>query len=160
MSPEPDSMELAAKICREAGFALTLQRRAVLEALARRSDHPSADEVHRSLDPRFEAVSRATVYRTLENLAAHGVIRRVCHPGAAIRYEIRTGRHHHLVCDRCGRIEDFEHASLDGLTIPNLSRRGFRLRDFSVHLRGLCAACRQGEAPAARPRKPLPRSDP
>lgn len=120
---------------------LTIQRRAILEVLLTREDHPTADDIAADLATRVEGISRATVYRTLETLVAHGLLLRVCHHGAATRYDIRTDRHHHLVCDVCGEMTDFEEPTLDALSLPDFARAGFRVRDFSIHVRGLCKRC-------------------
>jgi Fe2+ or Zn2+ uptake regulation protein len=141
--------------CAALGIPLTLQRRAILEILISRDDHPTADEVFASLHRRTAGISKATVYRTLEVLVERGLVVRVCHPGTAVRYDVKTRRHHHLVCDACGRIKDFEAAALDRLVLPDLGGTGFRMRDFSVHVRGLCEACARG---TTTPRDPLSRS--
>jgi len=86
-------------------------------------------------------VSRATVYRTLETLAERGLVVRVSHPGAAVRYDIKVHRHHHLVCELCGSITDFDNETLDGVELPDLTRAGFQAHDFSVHVRGVCKDC-------------------
>jgi Fur family peroxide stress response transcriptional regulator len=127
--------------CRELGLSLTIQRRAIFEVLLARDDHPTADEVAADLALRIAGIAKATVYRTLETLVTHGLLIRVCHHGAVARYDIRTDRHHHLVCDRCGAITDFEEPELDALALPDFGRAGFRVRDFSVHVRGLCRKC-------------------
>jgi Fur family peroxide stress response transcriptional regulator len=127
--------------CQDLGLPVTIQRRAILEVLLSRDDHPTADEVAADLASRIEGISRATVYRTLETLVANGLLLRVCHHGASARYDIRTDRHHHLVCDVCGEITDFEESDFDELPLPNFARAGFRVRDYSVHVRGLCKKC-------------------
>jgi len=127
--------------CQELGLPLTVQRRAILDVLLSRDDHPTADQVAADLGSRIAGISKATVYRTLETLVASGLLLRVCHHGAAARYDIRTDRHHHLVCDVCGQMTDFEEEKLDELPLPSFARAGFRVRDYSVHVRGLCKKC-------------------
>jgi len=148
--PSPrDSLAQLIQRCQALGLPATVQRRAILEVLLARDDHPTADDVAAALDERL-GVSRATVYRTLETLVVHGLIERVGHPGAATRYDIRTDRHHHLVCDACGEITDFEEPGLDALSLPDFARSGFRVRDYSVQVRGLCRRC--SRAPTTKPR--------
>lgn len=141
MKRPSDPLGELARRCQERGLPVTPQRRAVLESLLARSGHPTADEVVLELARRIGGVSRATVYRTLETLVERGLLVRVCHPGAAVRYDLKTQRHHHLVCDRCGAIADLEAPALDALPLPPIAPTGFRMRDFSVHVRGLCPAC-------------------
>lgn len=133
---------------------MTIQRRAILETLLAHRDHPTADEVQSRLAGRVAGISRATVYRTLETLVSIGLLDRVCHPGAATRYDIRTERHHHLVCDGCSAIVDFDQPDLDALSLPDLAPRGFRVRDFSVHVRGLCRKCARRASGRPAPTKP------
>jgi Fe2+ or Zn2+ uptake regulation protein len=79
-----------------------------------------------------------------------GLVTRVSHPSSVARYDAKTSRHHHLVCDHCGAVADLESRVLDQLAMPDLSHRGFTMRDFSVHVRGLCERCR----PAAGTTRP------
>ena len=132
--------------CQERGLPVTIQRRAILEVLLSRNDHPTADDVAAALTERIEGISRATVYRTLETFVANGLLLRVCHHGSACRYDVRTDRHHHLVCDACGAMTDFEEPALNRLDLPNFADAGFRVRDFSIHVRGLCERCTQEQS--------------
>jgi len=132
------------------GFAklalpLTIQRRAVYEVLLERDDHPSADDVHAAVEERLPGVSKATVYRTLDTLVELGLAERVGHPGSSARYDALLERHHHLVCDACGKITDVHSPSLDQIRLPSVRASGFVVRDFSVHIRGLCEQCSLAE---------------
>lgn len=132
-----------AEILRSRGLALTLQRRAVLEAVIDRTDHPSADRLHADIKATHPDVSRATVFRTLETLVELGVLRRVCHPGAAVRYDPKIERHHHLVCLRCSKMTDFRDPRLDAIALPAAEAQGFHLSDYSIQFRGICDDCRK-----------------
>ena len=126
---------------RSTGAPLTLQRRAVIDALWKRHDHPTADDIFAELRERLPGISRPTVYRVLNSLVRMGIARKVCHPGAAARFETRVERHHHLVCVRCDKVVDFEPASRLRLPLPDATSLGFRLDDYSIHFRGVCAEC-------------------
>lgn len=146
------------RVCRAHGMPLTVQRRAVLEALLHRHDHPTADDVFAELQTRLPGISRPTVYRILDTLVKIRVARKVCHPGAATRFETKVERHHHLVCVQCDKVMDFEHPSLDGLALPPTDGHGFELDDYSIHFRGVCADCakagkRGGQRPPVKARK-------
>ncbi len=134
---------------------LTLQRRAVVDALWNRHDHPTADELFADLQVRLPGISRPTVYRVLNSLVRMGIARKVCHPGAAARFETRVSRHHHLVCVRCDKVVDFEPSSRLKVSLPDASRHGFRLDDYSIHFRGVCADCMklEGQHPRKRARR-------
>ena len=61
-------LESFERLCRERGLSLTVQRRAVLEAVLDRGDHPTADQVYDEVKERLPGLSRTTVYRVLETL--------------------------------------------------------------------------------------------
>jgi Fur family peroxide stress response transcriptional regulator len=140
MDQEQTKVKELELICREQGLSLTVQRRAVLEALAARMDHPSADQIFEDVCKKFSEISRTTVYRVLEKLVLLGVIRKVCHPGAAVRYDANTRRHPHLVCQKCEMIADLQDSSLNRLPIPEVDS-GFRIEDYSIEFSGLCSKC-------------------
>jgi Fur family peroxide stress response transcriptional regulator len=146
----PDQLLALERRCQDLGLPVTIQRRAILAVLVARRDHPTADRVAADLARRMPGISRATVYRTLETLVAHGLLLRASHPGAAARYDLNLDRHHHLVCDACGDITDFEEPALNNLPLPDFAVQGFRIRDFSIHVRGLCKRCAK---PKRAPRK-------
>ena len=128
--------------CRERGLPMTVQRRAVLEALAPRHDHPSADHLFEAVSRRLPGISRTTVYRVLETLVELGLASRISHPGGGARFELRRGRHHHLHCIRCGCVKDFTSPALETVELPRLATYGFQVEDWSMHVTGLCADCR------------------
>lgn len=132
-----------AVLLREAGLVFTLQRRAIWNAFADRTDHPTADEVFETLGAPNAGISRTTVYRTLEAFVGAGLAQRVGHLGTSVRYDPRTGRHHHLVCERCGAVRDVEDDVLQsrGLTLAADAIEGFEVRDLSLLVRGRCADC-------------------
>ena len=129
------------EICRERGVPFTEQRRAVLEELLGCSDHPTADQLFLLLREKSPRIGRRTVYRILETLIEWGLIRRVHHPGAAVRFDAKTFRHHHLVCTRCQKIVDLQSIDLDSIALPRKDLHGFSIEDFSVQLMGLCRGC-------------------
>jgi Fur family peroxide stress response transcriptional regulator len=130
--------------CRQRGLALTVQRRAILEAILDRTDHPTADQVYEDVKPQLPTVSRTTVYRVLETLVELGVITKASSPGAATRFDPMTQRHHHLVCLHCDRLIDLADPQLDQrVALPDVASHSFEIQDFSIHFHGICATCRR-----------------
>jgi len=125
----------------------TAQRRAVLQAVLERDDHPTADQILEVVKERVPGVSRTTVYRVLDFLVEGGLVRRLPHPGASARFDGKVRRHHHLICKKCNKVIDLESARLDRLSLSDVEREGFEIEDFSVQFTGICAACRQAKTP-------------
>jgi Fur family transcriptional regulator, peroxide stress response regulator len=138
-----DKMAELEAACRENGLPLTVQRRTILEVLAERTDHPTADHVWEAVRARMPGISRTTVYRVLDAFVRLGVAVKAPHTGQSVRFDPRTERHHHLVCVECDRVFDLESPVLDGIRLPDTKRLGFRADDFSIHVRGVCADCRR-----------------
>jgi Fur family peroxide stress response transcriptional regulator len=127
--------------CRKRGMAVTIQRRTVFEALSARRDHPTADQVYDAVRDRIPGLSRTTVYRVLEALVEAGFVRKVHHAGGVARFDPVTHRHHHLVCEACGRLVDLDDAAVPALRLPEARGSGFQIKDYSVSVLGLCGAC-------------------
>lgn len=127
--------------CRQRGLPVTLQRRVVLEEVIDRRDHPTADQLFEAISRRLGGVSRATVYRALDTLVELGIVRRMAHAGSVTRFDPVTDRHHHLVCDRCGRVADLPDETVGRFVAPK-SPPGFTIRDYTVNFTGICSICR------------------
>jgi len=130
--------------CRRRGLALTVQRRTVYQALSGRRDHPTADQVFDAVRERLPGLSRTTVYRVLDTLVEAGFARKVQHAGGVARFDPITERHHHLVCEACGRLVDVDDAAVPALRLPQARGSGFRITDYSVSFIGLCGDCARG----------------
>jgi Fur family peroxide stress response transcriptional regulator len=149
-SPSDAALRLAAR-CEESGFPLTVQRRAIYEALLARMDHPTADGVYEDVRRRMPEIGRTTVYRTLDRLVSLGLAARVHRLGLAARFDANVARHDHAVCVRCGAMEDLDRAteSPDPRTGP-LVDRGFEVLESSVQVHVVCPACRAESNPVPR----------
>jgi Fur family transcriptional regulator, peroxide stress response regulator len=141
-----DKMTKLESFCREQGLALTVQRRIILETLAARTDHPTADHIYDVVKGRIRGVSRTTVYRVLETFMRLGIVARVSNPQAKARFDADTARHHHLICTGCAAVVDCHDERLNGIEMPAEVQAGFEIKDFSLAITGLCDSCRRGKA--------------
>lgn len=128
--------------CREQGLALTVQRRAIYEALATRTDHPTADQVYESISEKLKGISRTTVYRVLETFVSIGIAKRISNPESKARFDADINRHHHLSCIECGCIIDMHDNQLNSLQVPEDLASEFEILDYSITFTGYCAVCR------------------
>ena len=135
--------------CRAAGLAVTPQRLAIFRHLAATESHPSAEELHASARRELPTLSLATVYKTLDTLAAVGAVRPVSRLGARGRWDANVTSHHHLVCTVCGRVTDVVEPRLDAASRPAAkvaARHGFSVAGHAIEIFGRCAACRGRQA--------------
>jgi Fur family ferric uptake transcriptional regulator len=116
------------------GYKATPQRLAVLQALAA-GQHQSMGELRR----RCPRVGMVTIYRTLDLLSELGIVRRM-DLGDGPRYELADNHHHHLICESCGTISEFEECPLDSERV-SLASSEFEVRSHSIEVYGRCAAC-------------------
>lgn len=148
-------------LCHEQGMPLTVQRRTILEALALRVDHPTADQVFEAVAGRLPGLSRTTVYRVLETLVQLGVIHKASHLGSAARYDPNTERHHHLTCLSCHKVMDVADEIIRRVELPSALSHGFQVMDYSVHFKGYCPDCAKGAGRSKPPKgavsKPFPK---
>ena len=136
--------------CHERGLAVTHQRLAIYGALASTDEHPTAETLYRTIHETYPTISLATIYKTLETLEREGLISKFTFFQEAARYDANQERHHHRVCVRCGRVEDFYDASLDRLPMSDHRRLGFKVLNHQVQVHGLCRRCRRPTTPARK----------
>jgi Fe2+ or Zn2+ uptake regulation protein len=116
------------------GIRPTAHRLAVARYVLHTTAHPSADQVWAAVRRHFPALSRATVYNTLELLVEKGLLRRqVLKPGTVV-FDPLLEPHHHFIDDKTGSIQDIPAASLRVNLTPGL--KNYIVRDVSVVLRG------------------------
>jgi Fur family ferric uptake transcriptional regulator len=148
--PPPDASEAISHGLRSSlhdrGQRLTPQRERMLGLFERLGEgrHLSAEEAHLKLRDRGEQVSLATVYRTLRLLSSMGLLKELELAEGGRRFELAGHDHrlhHHLVCVRCGRIEEFESAAVLAAADAAAKDHGFRLLEGVLNVRALCPAC-------------------
>jgi Fur family ferric uptake transcriptional regulator len=142
-----DWVSSAEQALADAGYRRGGARRVVLELLDEQSCALSALEIEDILRTGDRRVSRASIYRILEELERLGAVQRVEIGQGMVRYETvgdSKDHHHHLVCDRCGAIKPFSDPELER-TIKRLSQRvPLAVSDHEVVLHGACADCEPG----------------
>src|SRR6266540_3191901 len=119
-------------ICRVQGIPLTMQRQIILETLAARTDHPTADQIYDAVKGLIRGLSRTTVYRVLEMMVRLGVVVKVSNLHAKARFDANTARHHHLLCLTCDAVIDCHDERLNMIEMPVLAPTDFEIEDFSL----------------------------
>jgi len=124
---------------------LTPKRAAIVAVLSGASRPMTIPEILAADD----SLAQSSVYRNLVVLEDAGVVRRIVTTDEFVRYELDeelTGHHHHLVCTRCGTVEDVLassglETSLAAAVAQIDESTGFRTKSHRIDLVGLCRAC-------------------
>ena len=124
---------------RKAGLKATLPRLKILEVLQNnREDHLSAEDVYRRLMAEDEDIGLATIYRVLSQFEDAGlVIRHHFEDGHAL-FELEQGPHDHLICVKCGKIEEFFDNEMQQRQRDLAQKSGFDLSKHTLVLYGDC----------------------
>ena len=120
-------------------------RERVIQLLAGQPCALSAVEIEDALRASGDSPGRASIYRVLELLVEHGLVERVQVGDGQARFERQhpSGEHHHhLVCERCGRLVAFDDPGLERAIEGVSSRLGMSVSGHDVLLRGACERCR------------------
>lgn len=139
---------MESKDLRKAGLKVTLPRLKILEMLEQSNNrHLSAEDVYKALLESGDDIGLATVYRVLTQFEAAGIVERHHFEGNQSVFELSEGQHHdHMVCVRCGSIEEFCDEIIEQRQEAAARERGFHITDHSLILYGKCQACQQGDA--------------
>lgn len=119
------------------------QRAVVLQVVQSTMDHPTAEWVHRQARRRLPRISLGTVYRNLKRLAGEGTIREIHAGGHPARFDGNTGRHYHIRCLGCGRVNDLPMSVDTRLEEEAARAMNYRIVGHQVEIHGLCPACHQ-----------------
>jgi Fur family ferric uptake transcriptional regulator len=129
---------------KKAGLKVTLPRVKILRLLeSEDSRHLSVDDIYQRLAGSGEEVGLATVYRVLTQFEAAGLVIKHNFEGSQAVYELNQGGHHdHIVCIRCGRVDEFVDARIEALQETIAAEAGYEITDHELIIHGICARCR------------------
>ncbi|MDP1849986.1 MAG: Fur family transcriptional regulator [Solirubrobacteraceae bacterium] len=132
---------------RARGMRVTPQRVLLHRALRELDRHVTADELLESVSDRLPNIALPTIYATLDLLEELGMVRRVQRAGTTL-FDPRVEPHHHLVCTRCGSMQDIDF-ELDTARLERAAaKRGFVHERTEAVVHGRCASCRDAAAQA------------
>ena len=126
---------------REVGLRATTQRRVIVETLLEQPAHITAEDLTAVVNERHPEVHTATVYRTLEVLESLGALYRLDNGHAPTQWHLTDRSHQHLVCERCGAVEEVSNPAFARLAAALARDHGFRADLRHVAIGGLCSTC-------------------
>ncbi len=130
---------------RNAGLKVTLPRIKILEILEKQEEvrHLTAEQVYKILLSEKEEIGLATVYRVLTQFETAGLVTRHHFEGGNSVFELNRGDHHdHIVCVKCGCVDEFTDAGIEKRQKEIAKELGYELTDHSLCLYGLCSSCK------------------
>jgi Fur family transcriptional regulator, ferric uptake regulator len=131
---------------KNAGLKVTLPRMKILEILENQTEerHLTAEQVYKILLNENEEIGLATVYRVLTQFEAAGLVKRHHFEGGNSIFELDRGGHHdHIVCLKCGKVDEFTDPIIESRQKEIASKLGYDLTDHSLYLYGFCVDCKK-----------------
>lgn len=134
------------RLCKEHGCRCTPQRYAVYSYMKDNRTHPNVNRIWEHVSPGIPSITRESVFRILTELAEFGILKRLDKFTEA-HFDGRVSDHGHLICERCGRVVDF-----DLPEIPRLPRdmQRFTTRHMELRISGICASCSKADGQHAK----------
>lgn len=129
---------------RDKGIRITETRKAVLAYMISSHEHPSAERIYQDLRPDFPNMSLATVYNNLKVLIDEGFVEEIKISNDNTTYFDFMGHDHlNIVCEKCGRIADFEDAEIPDLKREAEAQTGYQITKTQVLMYGVCPDCQK-----------------
>ncbi|MCL5044274.1 MAG: transcriptional repressor [Deltaproteobacteria bacterium] len=129
---------------RERGLKSTGQRDDIARVFFETRRHISAEELYAEVKKINPHVGYATIYRTLRLLKECELLHERHFDETQARYEVADEPHHdHFICERCGKIIEFENRDLERTQRQVARELGATLSRRRVELYGLCSDCKR-----------------
>lgn len=123
----------------EKELKVTPQRIAILEAIIKLNNHPTAENIIDYIRNNHPNIATATVYKVLDALASNELIKKVKTERDVMRYDAVMESHHHLYCSESDRIEDYTDNELNELLEKYFKTKGipdFKIEDIKLQIIG------------------------
>ena len=124
---------------KDSNLKVTPQRIAVLEALNKLRDHPTADKIKEYVVKNHPNIAVGTIYKTLETFVEKGLVKKVKTEQDVMRYDAILDKHHHLYCEDTERIEDFFDEQLNEMLENYFKKKkipNFKVKDIKLQIIG------------------------
>ncbi len=121
------------------GLKVTPQRVAILEAIVKLNNHPTAENIIDYIRYNHPNIATATVYKVLDALVANELIKKVKTERDVMRYDAVMESHHHLYCSESDRIEDFVDTKLNEMIEKYFEKKNipdFKIEDVKLQIIG------------------------
>lgn len=124
-------------------FKVTYERKKILDEIFKIQDHFDAEGLYLKFKNEDINISRATIYRTLDLLVESKLVSKIRFSDNSNKYEklLGTENHSHLICQKCGKIEEFSSNKIDEITKKIASNFGYTNYKHHFKIYGVCKEC-------------------
>lgn len=144
VAPRSEHRQRLVEHVRRHGLRWTRQREVILDLFLAQDEHLTSEDLHRRVAEEDQTIGLSTVYRTLKLFVEAEIASERRFRDGVTRFEVRQTHHDHLICQRCGRIVEFENPEIEALQEGVARDHGFRLTSHRHELYGSCADCQKG----------------
>lgn len=119
------------------------QREEIIKTVQESYNHPTAEDIYIAVKEKDPAVSRSTVYRNLGLLVENKVIIKISMLVGPDRYDYIKQPHNHVVCNKCGKVFDFDYDFKINDLKENVSKQtGVEISEKGIVIEGVCNSCK------------------
>jgi len=136
--------EIFAKYIQSQGYKSTKQRDDIVDVFLSSDKHISTEDLYLKVKVKNPSIGFATVYRTLKLLTDAGIAQEINFGDGHSRYEkalSKDSHHDHLICTKCGKIEEFENLKIEKLQKDVVKKYKFQMKKHKLEIYGLCKKC-------------------
>jgi Fur family ferric uptake transcriptional regulator len=126
----------------------TRQRQVILEELRNTQSHPTVAEIYDLVQRRLPHISLGTVYRNLDLLVEHGLVRKLDSGGSQARFDADLRSHYHIRCLRCGRLDDMNVTPQSFMGEVSKPTDGYQMLGHRLEFFGVCGNCQKQSLPS------------
>jgi len=118
------------------------QRNMILDLIRSTDTHPTADWLYAQLKRKIPSLSLGTVYRNLSILNEQGLVQKIAAGSTFDRFEANAIPHYHLICESCGKVEDFKMEGYQEMNDRANQLTKFNIKRHRIDFFGICQKCR------------------
>lgn len=129
------------QILKKKGLKITPKRVHILKLFENYNSPIDVNEIVKYFTAQQIPIDEVTIYRILEILQINNLIRKIDFQEGKFRYELTGTEHHHVICEKCGLVNEVRGCELGELEKQISEKQNFLVNRHSLEFFGLCANC-------------------
>jgi len=143
-----EALESFKGLLKDNNLKFTTQRELIFKTLFEYDNHFTPEDLHNLIKKNHPEtkIGITTVYRTLNLLEENKFVTSISFGVQGKKYEFGSKPHHdHLICIKCGMIEEFEDETIEKLQEKIAKMRGFKMTEHVMQLYCICKNCQESK---------------